>query len=65
MCIRRGEIRASKENSFISKIRVSKEKNIKKRASKVFFDPIQNRALSRSVQLEAVYLEALLYTIDR
>ena len=24
-------------------------------------DPIQNRALSRSVQLEAVYLEALLY----
>ena len=41
--------------------RVSKEKNIKKRASQVFLDPIQNRALSRSVQLEAVYLEALLY----
>ena len=40
--------------------RVSKEKNIKKRASQVFFYPIQNRALSRSVQLEAVYLEALL-----
>ena len=40
--------------------RVSKEKNIKKRASQVFLDPIQNRALSRSVQLEAVYLEALL-----
>ena len=55
------KIRASKENSFISKIRVSKEKNIKKRASQVFLDPIQNRALSRSVQLEAVYLEALLY----
>ena len=42
--------------------RVSKEKNIKKRASQVFLDPIQNRALSRSVQLEAVYLEALLYS---
>ena len=27
----------------------------------IFLDPIQNRALSRSVQLEAVYLEALLY----
>ena len=40
--------------------RVSKEKNIKKRASQVFLDPIQKRALSRSVQLEAVYLKALL-----
>ena len=28
-----------------------------------FLDPIQKRALSRSVQLEAVYLEALLYTV--
>ena len=26
----------------------------------LFLDPIQKRALSRSVQLEAVYLEALL-----
>ena len=60
MCIRRGEIRASKENSFISKIRVSKEKNIKKRASQIFSDPIQNRALLRPVQLKAVNLKALL-----
>ena len=29
-----------------------------------FLDPIQKRALSRSVQLEAVYLEALLYSLD-
>ena len=28
-------------------------------ASQIFLDPIQKRALSRSVQLEAVYLEAL------
>ena len=28
-----------------------------------FLDPIQKRAFSRSVQLEAVYLEALLYSI--
>ena len=34
---------------------------IKKRVSQKFLDPIQKRALSRSVQLEAVYLEALLY----
>ena len=27
----------------------------------IFLDPIQKRAVSRSVQLEAVYLEALLY----
>ena len=27
----------------------------------MFWDPIQKRALSRSVQLEAVNLEALLY----
>ena len=43
-----------------AKICVSKEKIIKKRASQVFLDPIQNRALAMSVQLEAVYLEALL-----
>ena len=62
----KSEFRVAKEknfqNPFISKLCVSKEKNIKKRASQVFLDPIQNRALSRSVQLEAVYLEALLYS---
>ena len=36
-------------------------KNVQKRASQIFLDPIQKRALARSVQLEAVYLEALLY----
>ena len=36
-------------------------KNVQKRASQVFLDPIQKRALSMSVHLEAVYLEALLY----
>ena len=36
-------------------------KNLQKRASQMFLDPIQKRALSRSVHLEAVYLEALLY----
>ena len=36
-------------------------KNVQKRASQMFLDPIQKRALSRSVHLEAVYLEALLY----
>ena len=40
-----------------------KKQFIKKRASQGFLDPIQKRALSRSVQLEAVYLEALLYTL--
>ena len=40
--------------------RAAKVKMVKKRASQNFLDPIQNRALSRSVQLEAVYLEALL-----
>ena len=40
--------------------RAAKVKKIKKRASQGFLDPIQKRALSRSVQLEAVYLEALL-----
>ena len=47
------EFRVTKEKHFqnlcISKIHVSKVKNIKKRASQVFFDPIQNCALSRSV----------------
>jgi hypothetical protein len=41
--------------------RAAKVKMIQKRASQGFLDPIQKRALSRSVQLEAVYLEALLY----
>ena len=36
-------------------------KNVQKRASQMYFDPIQKHALSRSVHLEAVYLEALLY----
>ena len=36
--------------------------NVQKRASQMFLDPIQKRALSSSVHLEAVYLEALLYT---
>ena len=35
-------------------------KNMQKRASQMFLDPIQKCALSRSVQFEAVYLEALL-----
>ena len=35
-------------------------KNVQKRASQMFLDPIQKRALSKSVHLEAVYLEALL-----
>ena len=38
-------------------------KNVQKRASQIFLDPIQKRAPARSVQLEAVYLEALLYTV--
>ena len=42
--------------------RAAKVKMIKKRASQGFLDPIQKRAVSRSVQLEAVYLEALLYS---
>ena len=41
--------------------RAAKVRMIQKRASQGFLDPIQKRALSRSVQLEAVYLEALLY----
>ena len=36
-------------------------KNVQKRASQIFLDPIQKRALSRSVHLESVYLKALLY----
>ena len=39
--------------------RAAKVKMIQKRASQGFLDPIQKCALSRSVQLEAVYLEAL------
>ena len=42
----------------------AKVKMIQKRASQGFLDPIQKRALSRSVQLEAVYLEALLYSLS-
>ena len=36
------------------------QKNVQKRASQVFLDPIQKRASSRSVQLEAMLLKALL-----
>ena len=49
------KIRASQKNVHL------KQQFIKKRASQGFFDPIQKCALSRSVQLEAVYFEALLY----
>ena len=35
-----------------------------KSASQGFLDPIQKCALSRSVQLEVVYLETLLYFCD-
>ena len=41
--------------------RAAKVKIIQKHASQGFLDPIQKRVLSRSVQLKAVYLEALLY----
>ena len=54
------------ENEILCQIvpnRAGTVKMIQKSASKNFLDPIQNRALSRSVQLEAVYLEALLYHI--
>ena len=51
------KIRASQKNVHL------KQQFIKKRASQGFLDPIQKRALSRSVQLEAVYLEALLYGV--
>ena len=43
--------------SFIKKT----YKTVQKRASQIVLDPIQKRAPARSVQLEAVYLEALLY----
>ena len=36
-------------------------KNVQKRATQMFLDPIHKHASSRSVHLEAVYLEALLY----
>ena len=35
-------------------------KNVQKRASQIFLDRTQKREPARSVQLEAVYLEALL-----
>ena len=38
-------------------------RNVQKRVSQIFLDPIQKRAPARSVQLEAVYLEALLYIL--
>ena len=50
--------------SFIrkrAKKNVQKREKSAKRASQNFLDPIQKRASSRSVQLEAVQLKALLY----
>ena len=38
-------------------------KIVEKSASQIFLDLIQKRAPARSVQLEAVYLEALLYPV--
>ena len=55
-------LKSRKISSKIVQNRAAKVKMIQKRASQGFLDPIQKRALSRSVQLEAVYLEALLYT---
>ena len=43
------------------KKRASHQQFIKKHASQGFLDPIQKHALSRSVQLEVVYVKALLY----
>ena len=37
---------------------------MQKRASQIFLDPIQKRASSRSVQLEAMLLKALLYIVS-
>ena len=36
-------------------------KIVQKRASQIFLDPIQKSAPARSVQLEAMYLETLMY----
>ena len=47
--------------SHLQKNGQKRAKNVQKRASLMFLDPIQKRALSRPVHLEAVYLEALLY----
>ena len=47
-------------STHLSKKRAKMCKNVQKRASQIFLDPIQKRAPARSVQLEAVYLEALL-----
>ena len=43
------------------KNRVSSRLLAKIRVSQVFLEPIKNRVTPRSVLLEAVYLEALLY----
>ena len=53
------------QKASISKFSYAKKraKNVQKRASQMFLDPIQKRALSRSVHLEAVYLKALLYQV--
>ena len=54
VCLFFGESHMSEAKACISSIYQ------KERASQIFLDPIQKRALSRFVQLEAVYLEALL-----
>ena len=46
-----------------NKNRVSARLLAKNRVSQVFWEPIKNRVSPRSVLLEAVYLEALLYLI--
>ena len=46
-------------STHLSKKRAKTCKNVQKRASQILLDPIQKRAPAMSVQLEAVYLEAL------
>ena len=53
------------KSSQIVQNRAAKGKMVKKRASQNFLDPIQKGASSRSVQLEAVQLNALLYSFSR
>ena len=51
------------KNRVSQKIRASSRLLAKNRVSQVFWEPIENRVSLRSVLLEAVYLEALLYLI--
>ena len=62
MCISRSQLPKNVQNRAKNMQKRAKTcKNVQKRASQMFFDPIQKHALSRSVHLEALYLEALLY----